>query len=164
MKYAQLWNSKKPIADVFSSLPHPYFLPILSALIIVFTIRPAIINPILRKRQEKKQLEQINKQTEVDELIPLIDEILKQFDICDRHVLSTTERLVHAMSIQDNYSEGTEHFNELKRMIVGVYAKVKKYKPPRLTSSRGANIDYRIDFKAYNSLKKFFFELRSVLS
>ena len=150
--------------DVFSSLPHPYFLPILSVLVIIFTFHPAVIEPFVKKRAEnlKKALEKEQKEQEENEaLIPLIDEILRQFDICDPYALSSNERVVQAVG--GTVYEGKEHYDYLKRIIVAVYAKVKKYDPPELTSDAGSVIDYQIDFKAYIKLKKFFFGLRSRL-
>ena len=145
------------------SFPPTAFLANFMAVLFLISFKPAVINPILRKRAEKQKNEQEKKQKEIDELILLVDDILKQFDVCDNNAPGINEVLKNLGTFTKDASEEKEYYDELKRMIVAVYAKVRKYDPPQLTSQDGTNIDYYIDAGAYNSLKKFFFKLRSKL-
>ena len=105
---------KKSAADVFSSLPHPYFLPILSALIIAFTFRPAIIDPINRARKENHEEEQIK----LNDLIIQIDQVIEQFQ--------------EYLEADTAGNMRQKHYLKLEHMVHSIYAKIKEYDSPSL--------------------------------
>ena len=132
-------RTKDTIAVVFSSFPPPYFWPIFMIVLLIISFKPAVVDPINRRRIRQQEEEQ----RKLNDLIVQIDNVIEQFHLC------------FTVGAEDEFGPlQPEYFLKLEHMVHAIYTQIKDYNPPDLK-----------DWDRFNNSHwySFFIDLRSSL-